>query len=39
MADCFKQQLKAGGFSTFYKGIGVAIIRAAVVNAGGFFSF
>ena len=28
-----------GGVAIFYKGIGVALIRAALVNAGGFFAF
>ncbi len=36
---CFSEQLKSGGVSTFYKGMGVAFVRAAVVNAGAFFSF
>lgn len=31
--------MKTGGISTFYKGMGVAFIRAAFVNAGAFFSF
>jgi solute carrier family 25 carnitine/acylcarnitine transporter 20/29 len=39
MVGCFKSQFKAGGLSTFYKGLGVAFIRAAFVNAGAFFSF
>lgn len=37
--DCAKQRFKAGGFRTFYKGIGVTLIRSAAVNAGGFFAF
>ena len=37
--DCFSQQMKRGGISTFYKGLGVAFVRAALVNAGAFFSF
>lgn len=39
MSDCFSEQFKKGGVSTFYKGMGVALIRAALVNAGAFFSF
>lgn len=39
MVDCFKRQYSAGGVSTFYKGMGVAFLRAAFVNAGAFFSF
>lgn len=39
MVDCFKRQYSAGGISTFYKGMGVAFLRAAFVNAGAFFSF
>ncbi len=39
MIDCFKYQLKNAGISTFYKGISVALVRAAFVNAGAFFSF
>ena len=30
---------KAAGLATFYKGLGVALYRAASVNAGGFFAF
>jgi len=39
MIDCFSKEFKAGGLSTFYKGLGVAFLRAAFVNAGAFFSF
>jgi hypothetical protein len=39
MIDCFKDQLKTAGIKTFYKGLGVALVRAAFVNAGAFFSF
>lgn len=39
MIDCFNQQMKNAGLSTFYKGLGVALVRAAFVNAGAFFSF
>lgn len=39
MVDCFQRQFKAGGVSTFYKGMGVAFLRAAFVNAGALFSF
>jgi solute carrier family 25 (mitochondrial carnitine/acylcarnitine transporter), member 20/29 len=39
MMHCFKDQMKSGKISTFYKGIGVALYRAAAVNAGGFFAF
>ena len=39
MVDCFQKQIKSGGLSTFYKGLGVALLRAAFVNAGAFFSF
>lgn len=31
--------MHTGGLATFYKGLGVAFIRAAFVNAGAFFSF
>lgn len=39
MLDCFKIQMKNSGFSIFYRGLGVALVRAAFVNAGAFFSF
>lgn len=39
MIHCFKDQIKGGNIGTFYKGIGVALYRAAAVNAGGFFAF
>lgn len=39
MLNCFKREFAAGGVSAFYKGMGVAFIRAALVNAGAFFSF
>lgn len=37
--DCAKQRYQAAGLGTFYKGLGVALYRAAAVNAGGFFAF
>lgn len=37
--DVFVQRMKAGGVKTFYKGIGVTLVRAAFVNAGGFCAF
>ncbi len=39
MRDSFSRRFQAGGVGTFYKGIGVALWRAAFVNAGGFFAF
>jgi hypothetical protein len=39
MIDCYKQVLQKEKLSTFYKGLGVALMRAAPVNAGGFFAF
>lgn len=39
MRDCFARRFKDGGMGTFYKGIGVTLWRAALVNAGGFFAF
>ena len=39
MVDCFKHQMENAGLATFYKGLGVALVRAAFVNAGAFFSF
>lgn len=39
MVNCFKREFAAGGVPAFYKGMGVAFIRAALVNAGAFFSF
>jgi len=38
MVNCFNQEIKKG-IPTFYKGINVAFVRAALVNAGAFFSF
>ena len=37
--DCFKKRIKAGGISTFYKGMLVAVNRGFFVNAGGFCAF
>lgn len=39
LRDVFFQRLKEGGAKTFYKGLGVTLIRAIFVNAGAFFSF
>ena len=39
LRDVFFQRLKEGGIKTFYKGLGVTLIRAVFVNAGAFFSF
>jgi solute carrier family 25 carnitine/acylcarnitine transporter 20/29 len=39
MRDVFVQRLKEGGVKTFYKGLGVTLIRAIFVNAGAFFAF
>lgn len=39
LRDVFSQRLKEGGVKTFYKGLGVTLIRAIFVNAGAFFSF
>lgn len=39
LRDVFFQRLKEGGVKTFYKGLGVTLIRAIFVNAGAFFSF
>jgi hypothetical protein len=39
MMDCFQVQFKNSGLSIFYRGLSVALVRAAFVNAGAFFSF
>jgi solute carrier family 25 carnitine/acylcarnitine transporter 20/29 len=39
LRDVFFQRLKEAGVKTFYKGLGVTLIRAVFVNAGAFFSF
>ncbi len=39
LRDVFSQRYKEGGIKTFYKGLGVTLIRAVFVNAGAFFSF
>ena len=39
MMDCFKVQFQNSGPSIFYRGLSVALVRAAFVNAGAFFSF
>lgn len=39
LRQVFKQRLREGGARTFYKGIGVTLMRAVFVNAGGLFSF
>lgn len=39
LLDCFKKRIKAGGVSTFYKGMLVTLNRGFFVNAGGFFAF
>ena len=39
MFSCFAKSYKEGGLKVFYKGIGVAMYRAALVNAGAFWSF
>lgn len=39
LRDVFFQRYKEGGIKTFYKGLGVTLIRAVFVNAGAFFSF
>ena len=39
LRDVFIKRAKSAGFSTLYKGIGVTLIRAFFVNAGGFFAF
>jgi len=39
LRDVFSQRMKEGGVKTFYKGLGVTLIRAVFVNAGAFFSF
>ena len=39
LRHCVRSRLKRGGVATFYKGLGVALIRSAFVNAGGFTAF
>lgn len=39
LLDVVSQRFKKEGIKTFYKGLGVALLRAIFVNAGAFFSF
>lgn len=39
LREVFRRRLSEGGVKTFYKGLGVTLIRAVFVNAGAFFSF
>lgn len=39
MLSCFAKSFKEGGIGIYYKGLGVALYRAALVNAGAFWSF
>lgn len=39
LREVFTRRLSEGGIKTFYKGLGVTLIRAVFVNAGAFFSF
>lgn len=37
--DCAKKRYKAAGIQTFFKGLGIVLYRAPLVNATNFFVF
>ena len=39
MMDCARQKYLEEGFKTFFKGLGVAMLRSFPVNGVGFFVF
>lgn len=39
LRSVFFSKLKDGGVKTFYRGLGVTLVRAIFVNAGGLFAF